>query len=334
MVNETEKFQELTHLFHTISLLLTKFKDLRVLELDWVLYDMENIIQTASENLNNLNQLKLGCSKKPSALFSLLKRNKKISALEICEMSFSTTDSQELYQALLEDGRNIQLKELKLDGLGFLSNLLPKKDYFPNLERLLIVPSKNVASVLSSATDDEICQLLSSMTRLKSLIIPITRDDPLLVLSSVCLELEELDVVDGRNITDSGLSSISNQGNLKRIALGTASNITDCSILKIIQNHGKTLTRISLPFNNHNISSGIIYSVREYCPNLEAVTNLPAKITFEELKDFVENMNSLVILGRCIGGSRAFSPMGYLNKLQTESIKKNSKMLAHVIQNG
>ena len=131
-------------------------------------------------------------------------------------MSFSTTDSQELYQALLEDGRNIQLKELKLDGLGFLSNLLPKKDYFPNLERLLIVPSKNVASVLSSATDDEICQLLSSMTRLKSLIIPITTDDPLLVLSSVCLELEELDVVDGRNITDSGLSSISNQGNLKR----------------------------------------------------------------------------------------------------------------------
>jgi hypothetical protein len=229
------------------------------------------------------------------------------------------------------DSKN--LRELKLDGCGFLTNLLPKKDDFTNLTKLVIVPSSSVASILSSDTDFEISEIVSSMPNLKSLIIPITSDTPLFALSSHCLELEELDVVDGRNISDLGLLALTKLNHLKKLALGSAVRVKNAGILEIIRK-GKGLSRISLPFSNPNLSAEILLSIIECCPGLQAITNLPAQITWQELKDFAQRMKYLIILGRCIGESRAFSPNGYLNKLQIESIKKVSERLCHVIQNG
>ena len=331
MINEPEFSQEIDHLIQSISQLIENNQNIQGIELYWS-FDMDTVMESV-EKLRNLKTLKLGCTHKPRNLFQILRNNKGISVLHVCEMPFTSIDSMEFYQSVLENGHNTNLKELKLDGLGFLPNLLPD-GYFPNMEKLVIIPSRNAASILFSSTNNSLSTTFASMTTLKSVIMPIIMDELLMVLARFCLQLEELDVVDGRYISNQGLLCLNNLPHLKRLALGCASLVTDDSLLSIIENKGNNLTRISLPFNNQNISPAIIGHLRKYCPRLEAITNLPAQITFEELQEFASSMNNLVILGRCIGGSRAFSPLGYLNKMQIDSIKKNAKWLAHIIQNG
>jgi hypothetical protein len=311
-------------------------RNLGILELDFLnnsaLQDIIKVLE--QKDCCSLTELKLGCTQTPTELFNVIRKNKGLKVLELSEMSINSTP---LYHYLgnslfkLVDSRN--LKELKLDGCGFLSNLLPKNVDLINLTKMVIVPSSSVASIISNDTDCEISEIVSNMPNLKSLIIPIISDLPLIVLSNHCLELEELDVIDGKNISDQGLLALTKLNHLKKLALGSAIHVTNTSMLEIIRN-GRDLSRISLPFSNRYLDSKILPCIIEHCPRLEAITNLPAQITFEELKDFSQSMDYLVILGRCIGESRAFSKNGYLNKLQIDSIKNNSKKLCHFIQNG
>ena len=311
--------------------------------------EMNELLQSTGNHLSQLQELSIGSTQKTALLPRILQRNPKLKKLRIWDTPLNETESRDLYAALgilssSSSGEimytgSCKMKELELDGLGYLPYLLPPPSGFPLLKRLVILPSRSAASIRSDSTDHIISILFSHCPHLTSVVIPILSDGPILALANSCKLLEELDVVDGSTITDAGLTILSrNCPRLSKVALGSSSLLSDTSIEILIKACGLRLSRLSLPFGSYSLSKSIIYLLMQYAPNLEAITNVSlSRVSFQELSDFVIHMKKLVILGLCIGEPGGIvSPFGYgyLDRSRTDALKKVGRRLKQIIQNG
>lgn len=327
-----------------ISLIIKNNPQLEFLCLDWPV-NTDSMLKTASENLRSLKSLWIGSMFKTFELTRLIRNNNRLASLRIWELPLNEETAKELFASLSHqhsghvvegDVLSRNLRVLELDGLGYLPHLIPPPMAFPNLKKLKILPSRSAASLHSNFTDHLVSALVRASPCLESLTVPILTDEPLLELANSCQSLTELDVVDGRDLTESALVLLVKCcSQLSHLALGSASRLTDNTIQTLARTCGPRLTRLSLPFGNAQLTKLSFLTLCHECPALEALTNVPiGKVSFEDLSYAIPKSPRLYILGLSGHGPTALGLYsGDLDRPKIEQLKKSSKRLKQVIFN-
>ena len=349
MVNNDPSWrQNIQNLEHAIVDVISKNPKLKSIRVEWPL-DLDNLLQAIMNHCKQLESLDFGSTHKSKYLPVLVSNCKKLKSLKLSDMQLTEQDAKTIYQSLtgtdhlfdVVDGKSVfyskYLKELELDGLGYLPNLLPTPGSFPFLRKLKILPSRSTASVHSTSSDLFLVQIFKTMPFLESVTVPILCDDPLKVLALNCPNLQELDVVDGKEITDEGVTLLAKGcPRLSRLALGSSPQITDHGISILAKSLGHRISRLSLPFGNTHFGSQMLQNLQTFCPRLEALVNIPlCNASFTDLLTFVTQMQRLHILGLSDGESNGAAPFvkpRYLDRFQVDQLKKASKRLKQVIQ--
>jgi len=247
--------------------------------------------------LENLKVLSLSTRKfSIETLENLIQKNVHLKDLELKDMNMGTEEMERLYASL--SFQQNHLKSLKLQGLGYFQDLLVSMPSFPNLKILIIVPSHSSASIVSHGTDSLLCDILSRLLKLEILKVPIYGDGPLHALSAVCPLLKELDIMDGREVSDQGISELAMHClRLYRVSLGSAIELTDAGILSLVSVLGQySHSRIALPFRRFNLSEKLLQEIPRCTPSLEVITNIP-NLSIQNLLEFVGKMDKLIVLG-------------------------------------
>ncbi|KAJ3090853.1 hypothetical protein HK102_002454 [Quaeritorhiza haematococci] len=239
----------------------------------------------------------------------------------------------------------VALKELELDGIGFMRSLLPLVTQFRYLTRLVVSPSRRAASLHHQATDDLVTDIAESCRQLVHLEVPIIGDGPLFRIAQNCLALEYLDVVQGREITDYSVVLLAKScTRLQTLQLGSAGSISDNSIVVLARSLGRQLRFLTLPYGNRRLTVKSLEALAEHCDRLEGLKNVPAAgtsgISFVQLLEILPKFPRLLVVGVCWGGAgSAIGPFGgpgryHLSREEQEQLKAACKRLRQVIHNG
>ncbi|KAJ3252508.1 hypothetical protein HK103_001446, partial [Boothiomyces macroporosus] len=167
----------------------------------------------------NLKQIKISNSSSINAINELIHTNPLES---IILQDINTRDVNETMNAI-----PVGIKHLELNGVCHF-DMLTGLTNFSNLTTLIFKPTTRYASISPYLTT-EIKQIAICCRKLKIVYLPI-HDDETLIEFSKC-PLVELEIQDGRGVTDDGLRKLKN---LKHLGLGY-SNMTDYRIVDGLQ---------------------------------------------------------------------------------------------------
>ncbi|KAI8848150.1 hypothetical protein BC829DRAFT_224585 [Chytridium lagenaria] len=220
---------------------------------------------------------------------------------------------------------SLNLKELELDGVGRLASLLDIVVHFSNLKRLRISPSGLSASIATPHTDVIAATAFSMLPRLVAVEVPIFGPGPIMALAEHCVELEELDIVDGRLVTDQSLIVLVKRcTNLTHLHLGSATDLLDTSINILARTLNQRLIHLALPISNRHITPRVLETLSMYCPNLDTLAHLPASVTFVQLMEWLPKLRMLRTLGMSVAGvalSSAGAGRYFLSREEMEGVK-------------
>ncbi|RKO92728.1 hypothetical protein BDK51DRAFT_29397 [Blyttiomyces helicus] len=267
-------------------------------------------LAAAAASLRALQFLRVAHAPDPVPVAAIIAANPALRSLSVLEFD-STVDPTCLLLPLLSASPATSpspLDSLDLDGVGFLPTLLPLLPNFTALTHLRVSPSRRAAALHRHETDAVLSTVLAVLPNLVTLDIPILGDGPLRELATSCPYLETLDVVDGRGITNQALILLSKGcPSLSSLHLGSAASVTDQSLVIVARSLGPTLRRLHLPFGAagramagaSGISPNTLEALATFCPNLEALVNVPVATPFNKLIELLprmERLNTLAFL--------------------------------------
>jgi hypothetical protein len=182
--------------------------NLRTLSLDWPI-GMQEALEEASLSLRNLQTLRVGNFPTMSAIAQVIRSNLGLKSLYLNNSMSSGQGNGDHNSVVLEfpvhDPETdtsflTNLRELNLDGVGFLLSMVPLVSRFTNLTTLRLKPPSLSANMPFTRTDDVAAETLRSLTKLQVLEMPIVGNSPVLALAESCPDLQELDVIDGSQV--------------------------------------------------------------------------------------------------------------------------------------
>lgn len=195
--------------------------------------------------------------------------------------------------------RRAHLRELELDGVGFLRTLLPHLTQFSHLTRLKLYPSRRAASFF--ANDDLVADILRHTPRLQHLDVPILGDGPIARAAEACPLLEYFDLVSGRDVTDSALILLVKRcQRLAHVRLGSAPLISDNAMIVLARSLALNLKRLVCPFGNVRLTTRTLEALGRHCGRLEGLGNVPAAIDFNALMFHLPKLTRLLVVGLCV----------------------------------
>ncbi|KAI8817069.1 uncharacterized protein EV422DRAFT_263870 [Fimicolochytrium jonesii] len=293
--------------------IITANPQLRSLQLDWPVA-IDDTLQVAADTLTKLNHLRLGNIINTRAASTLLELNPHLESVTLTELP-TTNPIADFLTPLLP---HANLTTLTLDGIGFLSTLLPTLAQFPNLTHIHATPSRRAASVHHHLVDAHVALIAQACHNLQSLTVPIATDGPLLKIAGHCPHLTHLDLRDGKDITDSALTLLVRRcTRVTSLHLGALQNtrITDASTTQLAHSLPH-LQHLSLPFANNNITHRTLAALAEHCPDLETLMNVPARVGYGALVKYVPMIRRLGALGLCVGAG------GWKEQLGREEVEE------------
>lgn len=321
--------------------------------IDWPVH-LDGILESISTNLPSLKKIKVGNLQKINPLIKLTAHTKTMQSFSLFELN-SLSDPTPLLQTLLDDVYPIEpdtlvtnynphldyactIRELQLDGVGFISNLLAVIPKFRGLTRLKVTPSRRSATLHPPMTDDLVAEICKSCTSLKHLEIPIIGDIPILRLSEHCTGLEYLDVVSGREITDTALILLIKKcSGLRHLLLGSAGGLTDNCINVLARSVGEGLLSITLPLGNQKMTGKCMEALAEHCGNLQGIANVPVHVDFQCLMGTLGRFEKLLVVGLALlpslGCGVGVGRANHLSREEQDKLKGVCKKLKLIFYN-
>ncbi|KAI9202069.1 uncharacterized protein BJ171DRAFT_515603 [Polychytrium aggregatum] len=343
--------------------------------LDWPVA-MDFTLLTMSQHLTSLEALHIGNPKNLDHIVSVLYANPRIRQLSLFEVH-QAADPTVIFRPLLGlppgpspvqmmatpdqfvDGstspqlsaismdldcftgtENTSLAHLELDGVGFVRNVLPLVSKFTNLRVLIVNASRRSASLHHLTTDQHLEAIARSCQGLQILRVPILGDGPLIQIAQSCLDIETLDLVDGRHVSPYTLTLVAKQcQKLKELHLGSAALVRDETI-ELIARSLPGLVDLGLPYGNTNLTERSLDHISRYSLALKYLYNIPVTISVDHFVTYLPKLKQLITVGTCTGVSGApGSPVNSMrfyhpiSREDQERIKAVCPKLRHIIHN-
>ncbi|KAJ3194477.1 hypothetical protein HK101_002636 [Irineochytrium annulatum] len=337
---------------------------LKTLSLDWPV-GVAEALAGAARSLKGLESLRVGNYKDVAAISAVVAANPTIVSVHLFDLpnrdvsalfdlpgmvqlhapppsppaSASSSEHPDSSVAAVTSPSSIfhTLRELHLDGVGQLRDIFTLVLRFTNLTRLKLLPSRLVASVAHMGTDDVARDVIQGLPHLRSLEMPVATNAPILALASRCPDLEELDVIDGSQISDAALIVlVKGCPRIRSLHLGSATALLDTSML--VMARALKLERLTLPFRNRNLTAKTLEYLADFCSDdLESVLNLPAAcVERDALQTYLPRFPQLRAVGVCVAGGAGSSASAgrlFLSREGQQALKSRCRRLKVIHHN-
>ncbi|KND03186.1 uncharacterized protein SPPG_09005 [Spizellomyces punctatus DAOM BR117] len=311
---------------------------LHALSLDWPI-GIDKSLDAAAQTLRYLRSLRIGNAHNTLAIKLLIAANPSLESLSLYEVNLAPEPSR-FFAPLLSNLRNPRgptIRELELEGIGCVANILPFLTRFHSLTRVKFAQSRRAAFLHLPAIDDFVAAVARSCPHLQSIDIPIMTDVPILQIAHGCPMLEELDVGYGKEVTDSAIIFLARKcPKIHKLHLGCAELLTDTSLTILMESLGPSLRRLTLPFGNKLLTIKTLRAIANHCKRLEGLANLPATMGMRPLLENVPKLTRLLVLGLSIG-PHVDSVQGwrhYMSREEQDTLKAACKRLKYISYGG
>ncbi|KAI8616590.1 hypothetical protein BC830DRAFT_1117298 [Chytriomyces sp. MP71] len=355
--------EDATRIANSICRVLEANPNLTVLSIDWNLYgsELDAVLQSACKYLVHLETFRVGGFSSLAQLAPLIQHNWKLKNLILIDMmSANITDTEipdfffdlepsasSLVTTALPPAEyaplSMRLKTLEVDGIGHILSTLPIVSRFTNLTRLKVSSSRFSASMAFERTDSLVGDAITHLPLLTYLEIPIVGNAPLFAIANSCPRLQEIDIVDGSQITDQALILlVKSCRELRHVHLGSAACLTDTSILVLARTISQSLLSLTLPFRAILLTFKVLDELQSQCPNIETLLNLPVlggnlatSISKETLLATVPLMKRLRKLGLCFVGTGGMQGVFgiFMSRIEIDALKSACARLKIVVMN-
>ncbi|KAJ3275542.1 hypothetical protein HK104_003891 [Borealophlyctis nickersoniae] len=303
----------------------------------------ESILSAAAESLTFLKTLRVGYIRNLELVAPVIAANRHLKSLRIAGVNNSIDPARLLGPLRVPNPPPLpdspHLDTLELLDVESMRDTLRLITSMPYLTRLRVLPSRRAAALYHDVpTDEVVVDVAKSCHRLRFFEVPVRSDHPVLHLAANCPDLEEIDLVEGREVTDYAIILLAKRcTRLKTVYLGSAALLTDRSVVTLAREAGEGLQRVVLPFGNPHLTGATLAALAEHCPNLEVLENLPATVSVAELLEHLPKLTRLVVLGVCrisAAGSYIGQQQGFglsVSREDQDRIKAACKRLRHMI---
>ncbi|TPX78085.1 hypothetical protein CcCBS67573_g00641 [Chytriomyces confervae] len=349
--------EDTMRLARSVARVLETNPNLTVLSVDWHFdrIELDLVLSHAALHLSKLETLRVGGFHSLASIAPVVRNNHNLKTLILVDMMTSTFQDHEIQQFFndvqplvtdIEAQTNhsgnvlipfpLRLENLELDGTGHILSILPFISRFSNLTRMRIRPSRLSASILFEQTDLMICEAIRNLVNLRHVEIPIFGNTPLIALAESCPLLEEVDIIDGSQVTDQALILLVKAcGRLHTLHLGIAAHLSDTSIIVLARTCAERLVYITLPFRTKSITVRTLDELQRSCPNLDTLLNIPVcasgltnGVTKESIMTTIPMMTRLTKVGLCFIGSGTNGLEGmfglFISRVEMDELKTRS----------
>ncbi|KAJ1334711.1 hypothetical protein BSLG_007866 [Batrachochytrium salamandrivorans] len=277
---------------------------LKTLLLDWPIA-MDAMLFGVAQSLRKLRHLSIGNSSNVDSIAQIIRHNPHLQSLALIDVGLQSTLPVQLLQPLMESAHQnayhqtvqLGLTSLVLDGVDFLSNLVPVVLAFHNLTTLKLSSSRRMASMVDIITT-HVQDIALACPSLIVLHIPISTDTQLIAFAQGCSMLVDVDVMDGHAVSNKGVIVLAKMcRRITRLALGSGRDITDVGIEMLARSLHSGLRHLSLPCAALDISIRSLEALTIHCVQLRSLEHLPVNIGIDALIDLLPRLPKLLALG-------------------------------------
>ncbi|KAH6565545.1 hypothetical protein BASA50_003608 [Batrachochytrium salamandrivorans] len=321
---------------------------LKTLLLDWPIA-MDAMLFGVAQSLRKLRHLSIGNSSNVDSIAQIIRHNPHLQSLALIDVGLQSTLPVQLLQPLMESAHQnayhqtvqLGLTSLVLDGVDFLSNLVPVVLAFHNLTTLKLSSSRRMASMVDIITT-HVQDIALACPSLIVLHIPISTDTQLIAFAQGCSMLVDVDVMDGHAVSNKGVIVLAKMcRRITRLALGSGRDITDVGIEMLARSLHSGLRHLSLPCAALDISIRSLEALTIHCVQLRSLEHLPVNIGIDALIDLLPRLPKLLALGINVSVRARNAPFSQrlgmrhaLSRLDQDRIKQACKQLRYVTYHG